>query len=88
LIDHRIDLGAYEYRPLEINSIRIHDHHSLVSFPTVLGNAYDLEGTHGFADNPWMPVITNRSGVDGSVEVMDPAEADDSRRFYRVRALF
>jgi hypothetical protein len=84
--DGQIDVGAYEYSPPVINSLRLQGSDCVVTFTGEPGNQYDLQRSSNFAGGGWSVVITNVPGTNGPMEITDTNGAGASQRFYRVKA--
>jgi len=58
-----------------------------VSFNTVIGKNYRVEGSAQPGQGQWTVIADNLPGIGGTLRVTDFTNAGASRRFYRVRLL-
>ncbi len=84
--DTRIDIGAYEYSPPALTSLRLVGSDCILDFSSVSGAFYDLLRAPDLSSQSWIPVLTNIPGADGFIEVTDTNAALHPRFFYRVRS--
>jgi hypothetical protein len=84
--DGQLDLGAYEFSPPLINSLRFSGNDCLVSFTAESSNLYALERASNLTGASWSAVVTNIAGTNGVILITDTNGAGLAQRFYRVRA--
>jgi hypothetical protein len=80
-----LDLGAFEYSPPTLTSLRIQDGTCVLDFTSVPGAVYDLLKSLNIT-SAWTPLITNIPGADGFTEVMDTNLGAGFQTFYRIRS--
>jgi hypothetical protein len=58
-----------------------HQHEQL---HVLAGKTYRLERSNTLQNNSWVPVLENISGTGGVIQITDPVDPLQPRRFYRI----
>ncbi|HEY8991244.1 MAG TPA: LamG-like jellyroll fold domain-containing protein [Luteolibacter sp.] len=67
-----------------VSGMMISGNEVLLSFPTVAGKTYRLECSDTLLNDSWVPVLGNISGTGDVIQITDPVDSLQSRRFYRI----
>jgi hypothetical protein len=58
----------------------------VVSFTTVSGQDYELQGSVDLTSSSWSPLVTNILGTGDIMQITDTNALGQSQRFYRVKS--
>jgi len=73
---------------LRVTAITVDGSGAHVTFTSVAGRTYRLEYKDAITDPTWLPAVNNITGQNGTTTVLDSGAIGQSRKFYRVLAVF
>ena len=73
---------------LRVTAITVDGSGAHVTFTSVAGKTYRLEYKDAITDPTWLLAVNNIAGQSGTTTVLDSGAIGQSRKFYRVLAVF